>query len=397
MKPRLLLAALAVLAVGSAWAQATDPDAVLTQINTALRSTEGTPQERAAKARTLAEDAMKGFDVSKVEAAKAMSWAQIAMRVQKYQEVSSLVDKFLTTNPGEPLLSQAYSNGIVAAAYLDNPAKALELAGKWTPADDAGKLSRASMVFGWIGAEGVSKVKGAAEAEPYLRSLVSSLPAKFEDANLQQRLNSALAQGFEAIAEIHETAGSKDKALAALDEGLAKVTDDRFKRGLSAKKSQLSLIGSAAPGVTATHTIGSFTSLEALKGKIIVLDFFAHWCGPCRASFPDLRKMYADLKDKGVEIVHATTFYGYFGQERNLTKDQEFDKMKGFASENGLVWPVVFLDRKDFESYGVSGIPHIVLIDADGKVNRFKIGYSPETFATFRKQVEELVAASKTK
>jgi len=90
--------------------------------------------------------------------------------------------------------------------------------------------------------------------------------------------------------------------------------------------------------------------------------------------------------------VAVTSYYGYLGNERNLTEEQEFAKMKDFIAEKGEPWPMVFGDRTtNGGNYGVSGIPHWAVLDREGKVAFIQIGYSPELFKGFRKKVEELV------
>lgn len=108
-----------------------------------------------------------------------------------------------------------------------------------------------------------------------------------------------------------------------------------------------------------------------------------------------MKKAFADLQPQGLEVVGVTTYYGYYKNESNTTRDMprdtEFERMKTFVAEHELPWPVVFGERSNFDKYGVGGIPHITVIDRDGKVHSFKIGYSPASFAEFRKELEGLL------
>ena len=152
------------------------------------------------------------------------------------------------------------------------------------------------------------------------------------------------------------------------------------------------MIAAPATPLTFEKTLGDFPGLAAWKGKVVIVDFFAHWCGPCRASFPDMKKLYADLHDKGVEVVQVTRYYGYFGATRDLSPDAEYAKMIDFKAQNELPWPMIFGDKANFEAYGVTGIPQTVVIDRAGRVHKIDIGYSSESFVEFRKAVEALVA-----
>lgn len=91
-------------------------------------------------------------------------------------------------------------------------------------------------------------------------------------------------------------------------------------------------------------------------------------------------------------MVAVTSYYGFLGQERNLTEEMEFAKMEKFRSDKGEPWPMVFGDRTtNNEAYGVSGIPHWVVLDRTGKVAFIHVGYSAEIFKPFREKIKALV------
>lgn len=95
------------------------------------------------------------------------------------------------------------------------------------------------------------------------------------------------------------------------------------------------------------------------KGKIVLVDFWASWCGPCIAEMPNVKKAYADYKDKGFEIV-------------GISLDDDAEAWKKSIQDLGITWPQIS-DLKAWNSdlaavYGVRSIPHTVLIDKDGKI-----------------------------
>jgi len=105
-----------------------------------------------------------------------------------------------------------------------------------------------------------------------------------------------------------------------------------------------------------------------------------------------MEKLYADFHAKGLEIVGSTTYYGYYEKEKGLTKDQEFAKMEEFIKQYNIPWPIQFSDRSNFENYGVTGIPQVVVIDKTGKIHDLHIGYSAQSFPEFRQAVEKLLS-----
>ena len=102
--------------------------------------------------------------------------------------------------------------------------------------------------------------------------------------------------------------------------------------------------------------------------------------------------MYEENRSKGLEIVGVTRFYGSYGAERGLSKEVEFEKMKGFKEEHKLPWPLIFGEADNFSKYGVGGIPQYVVIDRAGKVRSITVGYSEDLHKQLEKSVREALA-----
>ena len=106
--------------------------------------------------------------------------------------------------------------------------------------------------------------------------------------------------------------------------------------------------------------------------------------------------MYRELKEKGLEVVAITTYYGYYKAEQGLTPDKEFAKMAQYMDEWELPWPMVFGTKANFDAYGVSGIPQYVVIGRDGKVAGVTVGYNEELHNQLRATVEKALAVKVT-
>jgi len=339
----------------------------------------------------MAVEAVKGLDLASVPAAKAYSWAQIAQRAQEYKVIPALISSFLNTNPTGQAKWSALSLGLIGAGYTEDFAVGRGFLSKMTPENDQQKISKVSSALNWLGDLYVKNL-GLQGAVDEIKGLLATLPATAE-GNMANSLDSVKSMGYTQIADFYMEAGRKEDAIAALNTGEASIANANAKRGLSTKKAQYLVVGTTAPEIVAGKSIGDWKgSLDKYRGKVVLLDFFAHWCGPCKASFGDLRKTYADLSSKGLEIVHATRFYKSYEAEKDLTEEAEFAKMQGFVKQHELAWPVVFVDNAAYQSYGVSGIPHMILIDQQAKVIKHKIGYSAQSWGEFRTLIEQTLA-----
>lgn len=138
-----------------------------------------------------------------------------------------------------------------------------------------------------------------------------------------------------------------------------------------------------APDFELADLKGNTVRLSDYKGKMIILDFWATWCPPCRAEIPMFVKLYNEFKSKGLMIIGAS-----------VDRDGP-DVVREFAKNFKMNYPVVMADMKTVSAYGgIEAIPTTFIINPKGEiVNRF-VGYRDE--ATFRGEIQRwLPGASK--
>jgi thiol-disulfide isomerase/thioredoxin len=109
---------------------------------------------------------------------------------------------------------------------------------------------------------------------------------------------------------------------------------------------------------------GSMVSVKKLKGKVVVLDFWATWCGPCVAEMPEMKKLYAKYHDQGVEFI---------GVSLDVPEGQGgLSSLKKFVKEKGIAWPQYYpgngWESEFTVACGINEIPAIFVVDTDGKL-----------------------------
>ncbi len=137
-----------------------------------------------------------------------------------------------------------------------------------------------------------------------------------------------------------------------------------------------------APAFTLASRAGGEVSLADLKGQVVMINFWASWCGPCRKEFPALDQIYAKYKPMGFTLVA-------------INVETEKADAEKFLATTPASFPILFdPDNKVSGSYGVSAMPTTVLVDRQGRVRWLHRAYKPGDEA---KYIEQIRAALREK
>ena len=120
------------------------------------------------------------------------------------------------------------------------------------------------------------------------------------------------------------------------------------------------------------------STLADFKGKVVLLDFWATWCAPCRQTIPHLEALHKKYKDQGLVVI-------------GINNETDHDKVKAFARDR--ISYIILLDaNKQFQEYGISGIPTAFYIDRAGKINYTEVGFTPGSEKKAEQKVKELLS-----
>jgi len=317
------------------------------------------------------------------------------------------MQRFLNENPqttGEPaqnaraivVIHEAKRGALAAAAarlreYADNQPQVPEdryslenwmTAGYFNAKDYKAGLPHAQQL--WKQAKALAKDKSPFARDRMLNDAMLSL------SEIDLRLN----QKEDAIAAVQELRGF---ALTLPSGNLYKLALRRLieiDRGIDLFKNveELASATATAPEISVLEWIDQRPAkLSDLRGQVVLLDFWATWCGPCRETLPRLERTYRTYKDKGLVVIGVTNFQGH-AEGKSLTRAQELDYLRDFKKRFGVSYGFAVSEegRNDFR-YGVSSIPTTFLLDRRGVVRFISIGSSDVEGAALSKMIRKLI------
>ena len=177
----------------------------------------------------------------------------------------------------------------------------------------------------------------------------------------------------------------------------------QLEQQIASERKLAELIGKEAPPLGVKEWVnGEALTEDDLEGKVVLLDFWAVWCGPCIATFPNLREWHEKYADKGLVIIGLTRYYNMVWDEEaerakrstdEVSPEEEQAMLAKFAEAYDLEHRFgIQEDRTLSEFYAVTGIPHVVLIDREGKVRMVKVGAGQSNAEEIGAMIEELIS-----
>jgi thiol-disulfide isomerase/thioredoxin len=246
----------------------------------------------------------------------------------------------------------------------------------------------------WV-ARGAAAMKQWSQAANYARetrSLSEQLLTK-QKLDTEPHLPIALGAAYEVQAQALSETGKPTEAATLLRTALAKYRSTSIAARLQKNLNLISLVGRPAPALQATQYLGAKPpALASLKGSPVLLFFWAHWCGDCKAEVPIIARLRQEFASSGLVVIGPTQFYGYAAQGNDATRAQERAyiesvRQRYYASLPDMPVP---LSQQNFNTYGASTTPTLVILNRAGQVAMYHPGAMP--YEELRAAVEKASA-----
>jgi len=233
--------------------------------------------------------------------------------------------------------------------------------------------------------------QAAAYAKQTKAEAVALLKQRPLDA--EPHLPIALGAALEVQAGALAARGQKTQAVALLQSALQAYGSTSIRDRIQKNLNLLSFQGKVAPGLKADESLGSpLPPAAQLKGSPVLLFFWAHWCGDCKAEAPIITQLRSEYASRGLKVIGPTRLYGYTAQIEKARPSDELQYIDAVRHRfySGLLDMPVPISKSNFQTYGASTTPTLVLVDRTGKVAWYHPGALP--YGELKAEIEKVVA-----
>jgi thiol-disulfide isomerase/thioredoxin len=201
----------------------------------------------------------------------------------------------------------------------------------------------------------------------------------------------ALGAAYEVESQALAAQGQKPQAIALLRSALQTYGNTSIRARLQKNLNLLSFQGKPAPVLKSEQLLGGPLPAE-LNGSPVLLFFWAHWCGDCKAEAPIITQLRSEYAPKGLKVIGPTRLYGYTAQIEHAKPAEELPYIDAVRHRfySGLLDMPVPISKSNFDVYGASTTPTLVLLDRAGKVAWYHPGAVP--YEELKGEIEKVVA-----
>jgi thiol-disulfide isomerase/thioredoxin len=207
----------------------------------------------------------------------------------------------------------------------------------------------------------------------------------------------ALGAAIEVQSQVLAAQGQRAQASAVLQAALRTYGSTSIRARLQKNLNLLSIEGKLAPALREEQFLGSKPPVLAqLKGSPVLLFFWAHWCGDCKAEAPIITQLQTEFAPHGFTVLGPTRLYGYTAQVEHAAPSDELAYIDAVRHRfySGLLDMPVPISKYNFDVYGASTTPTLVLLDRTGKVAMYHPGALP--YGQLKAEIEKVVASPAT-